>query len=298
MAITPGTPFAPKYGGLYDDGRLLEPGAKAEREAALLTDEWNDPRLLSAAATLYTRVAPVVQRWQTARKSLRKLLRKTTYRPARRDRIRCDELDDERVKTGKWLAAIDQRAYVVHVHMASRLPDLQLHEEILARYRSVLRFQVFVADAREFRDRTAAFSERLTSTFTPPFALRRDAAHEFNNSRDDFAGLLADAAEHNDPLLLAFTDGIPLDRFLYAHDGKSTFKSDRNGRRLTHAWDEVVQKADWLHYRNVAALIALHESIQQAFTAIATQPILSDSEPQIELLDEPTLADDAPGAAI
>jgi hypothetical protein len=278
-------PFAPKFGGAYDEGRLIEPGKRQERESALLAEEWDDARLSSAAATLYVRVAPVVQRWQAARKTLRKLLHKTLYRPMRKDRERVDDLDDERIKSGKWLAALDQRAFVIHVHMAARLPDLRWHEELLERYRSVLRFQLFVADAREYRDRTAAFADCLAEVSLPSYTLRRDAASEFTHSREDFEGLLADAARLNDPLLATFIDQVPLEQFLYSHEGTPSFRGDREGRRLLVAWNEIVRKADWLHHLGLQALLELHEKVVYLFRE-QTNLLVEVGEPILEPIDD------------
>lgn len=275
LAMSPDTEFLPRYGGLYDAGRLLEPGSRNEREAALLSHTWDDTALANGVATLYTRVAPVVQRWQEARKKLRKLLRKTLYRPGRRYRDDVQDLDDERIKTGKWLAAIDQRAFVLYVHMAARLHDHALHDDLIQRYRSILRFQVFVADAREFCDRTAAYVHHGE----PSSTFRR----ELRRSREDFENLLADAREHHDALLLAFTDGVPLERFLYAHEGGLPMRLDRAGRRLLHAWEEVVGKVDWLHNLGIRALLQLHEQIAHAFaeqTALTLTTVTPD-EPDV-----------------
>src|SRR5205085_443593 len=84
-----------------------------------------------------------------------------------RDRAMAEDLEDDIRKAARWLAALDRWAYVVHVHMAARLPDLALHDALLARYESVLRFQEFTADADEYRNRVTAYVRKLEGSGGP-----------------------------------------------------------------------------------------------------------------------------------
>lgn len=271
---TGGEPAIPeRYGGVYDPPRLIDPGGPAERDRALATDAWEDARLASTAAGLYARAGERAARWRAARAALDKILRRTMYRPAGRDRAMAEDLEDDQRKVGRWLSALDRWAYVVHVHMAARLPDLALHDALIRRYESVLDFQSLAADAREYRNRVAAYVRRLEEyPGPPPYRLGRDARREFEASRKDFSLLMDEAADRTDPLLTEWTGGVSLDRFLHAHTGKpfrGRLAPLALGLRLLRAWEEVAAKARWLHLLGVTALLELHREIEERFAAQA-----------------------------
>jgi hypothetical protein len=306
--------LATKHAGCYDAGRRIQPGTSYERELALTTDTWDDARLLSTATGLYTNAGDRAARWRGARTALDRLLRKTMYRPAGRERAYSQDLEEDLRKMSKWLSALDRWVYVVHVHMAARLPDITLHDELLHRYESVLRLQPFAADAREYRNRVAAFAVRLGEYGgTAPYRLARDADREFDASRKDFVALLVEATGVDDPFLSDWTGGVRLDRFLYAHQelpGRGHSSAEEFGQRVLQAWTEVAAKALWLHRRSVTGLLDLHERILTEFKAMVgplpppLPPIVEQQkipeaillEPEPELL-EPELVDDLPPVA-
>lgn len=265
------TPFPTKYSGCYDGGRILDPGTPAERLVALASDPWDDAHLIAAASSLYARAAERANTWRTARATLDRLLQKTLYHPVSRQRARAEDLEDDVRKAGRWLAALDRWAYVIHVHMAARLPDLGRHEALLARYESVLRFQSFAADARRLHNRVAAYADRLSETVGhTPYRLARDGAHEFAAARKDFESLLAEAATIQDPLLREWTGDVRLNDFLYSHADRPPPRARGTagyGRRLLDAWEEVEVKALWLHRLGVGTLLELHEQIEREFAA-------------------------------
>jgi hypothetical protein len=198
-------------------------------------------------------------------------LQRTLYRPHGRQRARADDLEDDFRKATRWLSALDRWAYVVHVHMAARLPNVDRHDALLARYDSALRFQPLAADARRSRTRVAAFVDRLADAagYTP-YRLGRDAADEFATARRVFDEVLADARRINDPLLRGWTGEVSLDQFLYSHSGRPPKRARGSlgyGRRLLDAWAEVEAKARWLHRLGVGTLLELHEQIERDFAA-------------------------------
>lgn len=265
------SPFPVKYAGCYDGGRTIDPGAATDHRPALATDSWDDARLLATAGSLYTRAADRSATWWTARASLERLLQRTLYRPHGRQRARADDLEDDFRKATRWLSALDRWAYVVHVHMAARLPNVDRHDALLARYDSALRFQPLAADARRSRTRVAAFVDRLADAagYTP-YRLGRDAADEFATARRVFDEVLADARRINDPLLRGWTGEVSLDQFLYSHSGRPPKRARGSlgyGRRLLDAWAEVEAKARWLHRLGVGTLLELHEQIERDFAA-------------------------------
>jgi hypothetical protein len=155
--------------------------------------------------------------------------------------------------------------------MAVRLPNVDRHDALLARYDSVLRFQPLAADARRSRTRVTAFVDRLEDTagYTP-YRLGRDAADEFATARRLFDHVLADAKRINDPLLRDWTGDIPLDQFLYSHADRPPKRARGSlgyGRRLLDAWAEIEAKAGWLHRLGVGTLLELHEQIERDFAA-------------------------------
>jgi hypothetical protein len=277
--------FPGRYNGVYDGGRPIEPGTPRDRDVAVASDAWNEVRLVSTAGRLYAQAGERAARWRSAKVGLEKVLRRTIYRPTGRDRAIVEDLEDDVRKLGRWLAALDRWAYVIHVHMAARLPNLARHDELLHRYDSLLRFQPLAIDAREYRNRVAAFVRQLEDLDgPPPFRLRRDATHEFKASRKDLALLLKEAGEIEDPFLREWTGELPLDQFLFAHEGRpfdERLPPGATGRRMLRAWDEVVTKAQWLHSRCVAAMLELHESIEDEYRgqvgplpAMMDEPIL------------------------
>src|SRR5262249_41118181 len=251
-------PFPAKYAGCYDGGRRLQPGTRAEMDSALAADNWDDVRLLSTANGLYAHPGERAARWRGARQALERLLRRTLYRPSGRERAFAEDLQEDLRKASRWLAALDRWVYIVHVHMSARLTDLGIHDELLHRYESVLRFQTFAADAREYRNRVGGFAHKLAEfSGSPPYRLIRDADRKFEASRKDFQALLAEAEAVNDPVLAEWTGKIRLDRFLYAHEewprrGDQTVEVF--GRKVLDAWTEVAAKALWLHREGVGAL--------------------------------------------
>jgi hypothetical protein len=321
---TRGDPIIPeKYAGCYDGGRRLDPGTPAERDAAVAGDTWDAARLIGTQAGLYANARERAADWRTARKSLARLLRRTVYRPAGRDLAIAEDLADEIRKARRWLAALDRWAYVVHVHMAARLDDLALHDDLLNRYESVLRFQPLADDAKELRNRADAFVRRLADfAGAPPYRLVRDANREFAASRRDLGALLAEAERLHDPLLQEWTGPVPLHEFLYAHEelpARADLTTEQFGRLLLSAWGEIASKALWLHRLGVAALLNLHEQIASEFTtkvglragvlvpgppaetipdAIVLEPAPNDvAGPVLELEPEETFADEAPDVA-
>jgi hypothetical protein len=260
-----------KYVGCYDGGRRIEPGTQAERDAALAAEPRDDARLLSTAASLYDQAADNAVTWRKTRAALDRLMAKTLYEPTGRVRAMADDLREDFQKAERWLSALDRQAYVVHVHMAARLPDLGLHDELLRRYESVLRFQRLAADAREYRNRVGAFARKLAPYPGPiPYRLSRDASREFAASCNDLSALLGEARAIRDPLLQAWTGDVPLANFLYSHDERPAREGrslEEFGRLLLTAWEELTTKARWLHRLGVAELLNLHERIAAEFSA-------------------------------
>lgn len=289
------SPFPVKYAGCYDAGRTIDPGSGSDREAALAAESWDDARLLAtAAAALYTRAADQTATWRTARASLERLQQRTMFRPKGRERARSDDLEDDVRKATRWLNALDRWAYVVHVHMAARLPDRDRHDTLLQRYDSVLRFQPLVADARRSRGRVVAFVDRLAAAegYTP-YRLGRDAADEFAAGRRVLDEVLADAARNRDPLLQEWAGDVPLDQFLYSHADRPPKRARGTlgyGRRLLDAWEELEGKARWLHRLGVGTLLELHEQIEREFAARVPAPTGGEAEamlPPLPRQDEP-----------
>jgi hypothetical protein len=271
LATAADAPFPAKYAGCYDGGRAIEPGTALERQGALAGEPWDDTRLLSMAANLYARAAERAAAWKAARATLDRLLLKTLYRPVGRQRARAEDLEDDVRKAGRWLAALDRWAFVVHAHMASRLPVPNLRESLLERYESVLRVQPLASDASRCRKRVAAFVEKLAEySGHTPYQLGRDAAREFGTSRKDLGALLSEAAVLKDPRLGEWAGDVPLDEFLFSHEDRPPARARGTlgyGRRLLRAWAEVEEKAGWLHRLGVGTLLELHERIEREFTA-------------------------------
>jgi len=263
---------AARYAGSYDGGRRIEPGTTAERDAALASPPRDDAGLLAMATGLYDQAADKATTWRKTRSALDRLMIKTLYAPAGRASAMADDLREDLEKAGRWLAALDRWAYVVHVHMAARLPDLALHDELLRRYESVLRFQPLAADAREYRNRVGAFARKLAAYPGPiPYRLGRDAHREFTVSSDDLDALLKEARGFRDPLLSGWTGDVPLSEFLHSHDerpDRAGRSLEEFGRLLLSAWEEVTAKARWLHRLGVAELLMLHERIAAEFSAL------------------------------
>ena len=270
-AIGADSPFPAKYAGCYDAGRPLEPGTTLERQDALGGEPWDDTRLVSMAANLYGRAAERATAWRNARAILDRMMLKTVYHPIGRQRARAEDLEDDVRKSGRWLAALDRWAFVIHVHMAGRLPDPKVRQLLLERYDSVLRFQPIAADSGKYRKRVAAFVEKLEEySGHTPYQLGRDAAREFAASRKDLGALLSEAAVLKDPLLAEWTAEVPLDEFLFSHDERPPPRARGTlgyGRRLLRAWAEIEEKARWLHRLGVGMLLELHERIEREFTA-------------------------------
>lgn len=287
IATKPDTLLPEKFAGCYDPARKIDPGTEAERAAALGAEQRGDGELIAAAAGLYARAAERATTWRSARLALDKLNQRAVYHPVGRTRAMAEDLEDDMRKAGRWLAALDRWAYVIHMHMAARLTDLRLHEALVTRYDSVLRFQAIAVDAREYRNRVAAFVRRLDDpSGTPSYRLRRDAALEFGASRRDLGALLSEAAAIREPLLREWTGDVPLDEFLFAHEVRPPSRARgtvRYGRKLMTAWNEIASKGQWLNQLGVAALLELHDEIEREFAA---QVPASALEANVELVIE------------
>jgi hypothetical protein len=296
LAAKPDDTFPAHYAGCYDGGRKIEPGSSADRDAALSAEEWTDARLLTTAAGLYSNAAERAATWSKARRTLDRLLRRTVYRPLGRQQAQAEDLEDDLRKAGRWLAALDRWVYVVHVHMAARLPDLALHNELLLRYESVLRFQPLAADAREYYNRVAAYAFELEVFADPSYRLRRDAGREFASSINDLAAFLRDADAIDDPYLKAWTGDMVLRDLLFAHTELPTrgeFVIAVFGRKLLKAWNEVAAKSRWLDRLGVRALLDVQERVLEEFT-VQVGPLPAEPEP---IVLEP-LAEELPEAAV
>jgi hypothetical protein len=285
-------PLPPRYAGSYLPARKIDPGAPEERTAALTGDPWDDVRLVHTARNLYERAGERAAAWRSGRAALDNILQRTAYQPTGRNRALADDLEDDLRKAGRWLAALDRWAYVVHVHMAARLPDLGMHDELIARYESVLRVQPLAVDAGGYRRRVSAFARRLAAVAGhTPYRLARDAAQEFAASRKDLEAFLAEAAAIRDPLLAEWTGDVPLGQFLYSHvrrPPKRARGTATYGRRLLDAWDEIAGKSQWLARLSVAALLELHERIEREFeghVSGATFPLPGETGDGVRLPD-------------
>ena len=271
-----------RYEGCYDDSRAIDTGTSEQRNTALTSEESDDVRLLYTAEKLYNQAGERAARLKSARTALAKIMRRTLFRPTGRDRALADELEDDIRKLSRWLAALDRWGYTVHLQMAARLPDLSLHETLLARYESVLRFQAVPTDARTYLDRLAAFVRKLEEDDgLAPGGLIREAKKEFKASRRDFEILLGEIAEIDDRFLLELTGGVPLKQFLYAHGelpSRNRVASRANRQRLLQAWEELLAKSRWLHDHGVMELLRLHEQIRTQFSELAGE-LPSNYEP-------------------
>ncbi len=284
--------FPTRCGDIYEGQRLIDPGTPQERESALLADGWTDARLVRMAGNLFEQAGERATRWRSARTALDKVLRRTIFRPSGRDRAIVEDLEDDLRKLGRWLSAFDRWVYVVHVHMAARLPDLALHDALLKRYESVLRFGALAVDALEYRNRVAAFLRLLRERDgLAPYRLQRDANREFKASRKDLDFLLKEAANISDPLLSESTGEISLDRFLYSHASRRYQRRlpvPLLGERLLRAWDELTRKAHWLHFRNLGALLELQEQIADQFRSqVGPLPAEEEAMPAAIVLEQP-----------
>jgi hypothetical protein len=282
--------FPTRCAGVYDGGRAINPGTPQEREAALIMDSWTDARLVRTAAGLYPNAGERAARWRTARTALDKVLRRTVYHPRGRDLAIADDLEEDLRKLGRWFAALDRWVYVIHVHMAARLPDLAQHDLLIKRYETVLSIGPLASDAREYRNRVAGFGRVLGDyDGLAPYRLQREAGKEFKASRKDFELLLKEASAIIDPFIRELTGDISLDQFLYSHT-KRPFRQrltvSEMGRRLLAAWDEVIRKARWLQEVNLAALLELQEQIADRFAA-QVGPLPPEEIPEAIVLDPP-----------
>jgi hypothetical protein len=310
LALQTESPFPDKYAGSYGDGRQVEPGTYLERQDALSGEPWDDARLISTANSLYVHAAERAATWRESRKRLDRLLARTLYHPTGRQLAFAEDLEDDVRKAGRWLAALDRWAYVIHVLMAARLPTLARHDTLLGRYDSVIRFQRIPHDARRCRMRVAAFLDRLADADrAASYRLAREAGREFIASRTDFGALLSDAAAIDDPLLREWTGDVALDEFLYSHADRPPTRpraTPRSGERLLGAWVELERKAQWLHRLGVGRLLEFHEQIEREFAAqiesgVRERPWFLDSAPAAEPSELPgmeTIPPDVPAAEI
>ncbi len=259
-----------RHDGSYDEGRAIEPGTPQERNSAISAGEWVDAQLLHSADKLYIHAGERAARLKSVQTALKKVMRRTLFRPTGRDRALADDLEDDIRKLGRWLAALDRWTYTIHMQMAARLPDLEMHEALLARYETVLRFQSVPTDVRGYRDRVAIFVRRLGEhEGDAPDRLVREAQKEFKASRKNLELLLQEVAEIEDPFLSELVSGVPLDQFLYSHGELPSRKrsASRHGsHRLMQAWDELLAKACWLREHGVLELLRIHEEIRTRFT--------------------------------
>lgn len=278
--------FPARCADVYDSPRPIDPGTPPERETALRSDPWTDARLVRTTEALYTRAGERAAEWRSARAALDKVQRRTIYRPMGRDRAIVEDLEDDLRKASRWLSALDRWAYIVHVHMAARLPNLALHDELIKRYESVLRFAPLAADIREYRNRVAAFVRRLEDyDGLAPYRLQRDSGREFRASRKDLGVLLSEAPAIDDPFIGEWIGGMPLDEFLYSHTKRSLRRRlpvSQLGLRLLNDWEEVLRKSRWLNELGMAALVELQERIAQQFAAQVGP--LPPEEPDLEVV--------------
>ena len=83
---------------------------------------------MPTAAGLYANAGEHTARWRAAQAAFDKVMRRTVYHPKGRDLAIADDLEEELHKLGRWFASLDRWVYVIHVHMAARLPDLSRRE--------------------------------------------------------------------------------------------------------------------------------------------------------------------------
>jgi hypothetical protein len=263
--------LAPRFAAVFDGARPIDPGDPNDLDTAMASELWTDARLVSMATGMYARAGERASQWRAAAAALDKVLRRTMYRPTGRERALAEDLEDDLRKCGRWLSAMDRWGYVIHVHMAARLKDLSLHDALLQRYECIARIGPLAADAREYRNRIAAFVRKLGDfDGQAPYRLQRDSAKEFRASRRDLTLLLKEATGINDSFVREFTGDVSLDCFLFAHDPSSLrtrLPVSAAGRRLLLAWNEITTKAQWLYGQNLSALLELHERIEAEFQA-------------------------------
>lgn len=250
--------------GIYGNGRLIEPGSKADRDASLLPDDEAD--LWAALPTLYAEAAAVWQRWHTAGARADKIDAKPAR--ARKDDIQLEHLSRAKREAEQALAGYDHRLYVLHRQLAARLDDATLSDELTRRTETVVRFQTLVAQARQWARVLKKDGIALAETLRPTGRFLRDVAGDAAEAIDRLEQLLDWCKHLDDSDVSALIEAMPLGHFLCSHTVLPDGKSGSLAARVEDAWRlwrEVRRKADWLHARLVARVVTVHEDIVHAF---------------------------------
>ncbi len=250
--------------GIYGNGRLVEPGSKADRETSVLPEDESD--LWHALPTLYAEAATVFQRWAEAAKRADKIAGKVGR--TRKDDIQAEHLTRAKREAEQALAGYDHRLHVVHRQLAARLDDARLAEELARRTEAVVRLQTLVSQARQWARVLQRDGAALAETLRPTGRFLREVSASVTDALDRLEEILEWAKQGEDSEVAALIEHMPLDHFLCSH---AILPDGKGGSLLTRVeeawrlWREVRRKADWLHARLVAGMVRVHEDIVTAF---------------------------------
>jgi Zn-dependent protease with chaperone function len=287
------TTYHDRYQGLYDH-RYLTPGDLDELTRSVPAEFGGANRLAEAHARLYgdelksrmeahrarqedyCRVAPLVH-GAVELKGKDFQFRGVHYRAADAGRL-LDQVKKELDQDFDWMARLDREAFLVHYDMARQIGE-EARREMEERYRFHLAVQ-------EIHGRLSAHNQQVQATLSQLAGKRELTQEEFHvalgvlgQAHDALSQLLNEAGHLRLPLLKNLTAGEPLGRFLLSRalihrlSGASNCLDGEWIGRFLEQLEEVLGKAQRIHFKSLGGILALQEMLAEQWAAPGRCPV-------------------------
>lgn len=268
------TTYDPRYQGAYDSGRPLRPGDLDELDELIRQDPWEDARLASVHARLYTGLEDKVDELKDVNDELRRLRKNEDAGLTKKLKRKIKELEKEREELYDWFRTFDRRVYLVYVQMSYRV-DPDTYHELVNRYRFHMAVQGIYLTVGSHYDDASMFLHlflALQGSDAPPQlkdAIRTETLHLFREARKALKTVLKEAKQINMPAMKNFEEGERLAEFLLDEDLIREAGEDGVGpkwvNKLFRQLEQVQRKSARLHFKSLGQILSIQDRVADQF---------------------------------
>ena len=284
------TTYDERYQGAYDSGRYLRPGDMDELDDLIRKEPWDDARLASVHAKLYTGLEDKVEELKDINDELRRLRKNSEDGLTKKLKRKIKDLERDREDLYDWFSTFDRRVYLVYVQMSYRV-DHDTYFELVNRYRFHMAVQGICKTAQGHYDEANMYFHlylAVEGSNAPPGvrnAVVTETLHTFREARKALKKLLREAREINMPAMKNFEEGERLAEFLLDEDLiREAGESGVTGKwinKLFRQLEQVARKSSRLHFKSLGQILAIQDRVAEQFLVAK-----GFKQPEMPILEE------------